>query len=118
VGPEGTMNSVSFIQVLRGKIAPSFFRNKIVVVGPGPVPALQDIHATPVDTRMSGSEVEANAIETALRGFPLQSASTVVNVVLIVLLGLIAPLLGLRWGPVIGTAVSIGAAGLFILSTQ
>src|SRR5207237_3573194 len=47
-----------------------------------------------------------------------QSASTSVNVLLIVLLGLIAPLLGLRWGPVIGTAVAIGAAGLFVLSTQ
>jgi adenylate cyclase len=116
-GPHDTVSSASFSRVLRGQVEPGFFRNKIVVVGPV-APSLQDIHATPTDSRMSGAEIEANAINTALHGFPLQSASTTVNVLLIVLLGLIAPLLGLRWGPVIGTAVAIGAAGLFVLSTQ
>src|SRR5439155_8925588 len=116
-GPHDTVDSVSFSHVLRGQVPPGLFRNKIVVVGPV-APSLQDIHATPVDARMSGAEIEANAIDTALRGFPLQSASTTTNVLLIVLLGLIAPLLGLRWGPLIGTVTSVAAGALFVLSTQ
>jgi len=117
VGPENTIHSYSFSQVLHGRFAPGTFRGKVVVVGPS-VPSLQDIHATPVDSRMSGAEIEANAIDTALRGFPLQSASSTINVLLIVLLGLIAPLLGLRWGPVVGTMAAIGAGALFVLSSQ
>src|SRR5439155_20390981 len=116
-GPHGTDDSVSFSHVIRGHVPPGLCRNKIVVVGPT-APSLQDVHATPGGARMSGAEIEANAIETALRGFPLQSASSVVNILLIVLLGLIAPLLGLRWGPVIGTVVAIAAGGLFVLATQ
>jgi adenylate cyclase len=117
VGPENTIPSYSFSRVLNGRVPPGTFRNKIVIVGPS-APSLQDIHATPVASRMSGAEIEANAIDTALRGFPLQSASTTVNVLLIVLLGLIAPLLGLRWGPVVGTMTAIGCGGLFVLSSQ
>jgi adenylate cyclase len=116
-GPHDTVDSTSFSRVLAGKFAPGTFRGKVVVVGPA-APSLQDIHATPVDSRMTGAEIEANAIDTALRGFPLQSASTTVNVLLIVLLGLIAPLLGLRWGPLVGTVSSIAAGALFVLSTQ
>src|SRR5439155_2317422 len=116
-GPHGTDDSVSFSHVIRGHVPPGLCRNKIVVVGSS-APSLQDVHATPVDARMSGAEIEANAIDTALRGFPLQSASMLVNVLLIVLLGVVAPLLGLRFGPVIGTAVAIGAGGVFLFATQ
>ena len=35
---------------------------------------------------MPGPEIQANAIETAVRGFPLRSSSRVANVFLIILL--------------------------------
>ncbi len=84
------------------KTRPEQFRDKIVVVG-ATAPVLQDVHGTST-TRggelMAGPEIQATAVETALAGFPLQEASPALDVLLIVLLGLIAP------------AVSLGTAAL------
>ncbi len=44
-GPAGTVRTVSFSNVLDGKIRPAFFHGKIVVIGPV-APSLQDIHPT------------------------------------------------------------------------
>src|SRR5205823_1512951 len=71
-GPEGTVPTVSYSDVLRGSVKPSFFRGKIVVVGQTDV-ALHDVHATATSPTMSGPEIQANAIATALAGFPLKS---------------------------------------------
>jgi adenylate cyclase len=88
----------------------AFFRGKIVVVGLA-TPALQDIHATPTTPTMSGPEIEANAIATALAGFPLRSASGWWNLLLIAELGLLPALVGLRARP-LRTAVAAVAGGL------
>ncbi len=69
-GPAGTYPSVSFSDAMRGRVPPSFFRRKIVVIG-ATAPTLQDIHATSTDSLMPGPEIQANAIDTAMRGFPL-----------------------------------------------
>ena len=109
VGPAGTVHTVSFADVYTGKIPASFFRGKIVVIGPT-ASDLQDLHPTPTDAEMPGAEVQANAIDTVLRGFPLSVAPGWVNVVLIVLFGVIVPLAALRVRPIvsIGIAVAIG----------
>jgi adenylate cyclase len=112
VGPPGTIRSYSYSRVLRGQVPPSTFRNKIVVVG-ATAPVLQDIHSTSVGPGMSGPELQANAIETAMKGFPLRSLPVWVDVILIILLGSIAPALGLRFGPVLGTAAAVLAAAAF-----
>src|SRR5262249_41344826 len=73
--PPGTYPSVPFSRVLHGRFPPGFFKDKIVVVGASD-PTLKDIVDTPVsgsDNLMSGSEVNANAIATALDDFSLQS---------------------------------------------
>src|SRR5207249_1130938 len=81
-------------------------------------PALQDIHATSTSAAMPGPEVQANAIETALHGFPLRSTPTWVNVLLIVLFGLLAPAISLRFSPVISMSVSLLVAGVYVVGTQ
>ena len=50
-----------------------FFKDKYVVVGPS-APSLQDVHPTSTsgDDQMAGAEIQANAIDTVRRGFPLQ----------------------------------------------
>ena len=48
---------------------PARFKDKIVVVGPSAV-SLQDIHPTSTGDAMSGAEIQANAIATALESFP------------------------------------------------
>ena len=116
-GPPGTITSYSYSRVLRGKVPPSVFKDKIVVVGAS-APSLQDLHATPVGAVMPGPEIQANAISTAIRGFPLRSLPNLWNIVLIVALGLVVPLVSLRAGPLISVAVGILAYALFSLGTQ
>lgn len=112
VGPHGSFQTVSFSRAMRGAVGPEAFRGKVVVVG-ATAPSLQDIHDTPVGS-MSGIEAQANGIVTALRGFPLKNLPGALNLVLIVLLGLVAPLVSLRFSRFKTLLVALAAAGLYI----
>jgi CHASE2 domain-containing sensor protein len=127
VGPPGTIrgagnsssgNEISFSRVYLGMVPASVFRGKVVVVGPAS-PTLGDVQATSTtgNSLMSGAEVQANAIETALRGFPLRPAPDWVNVLLIVLLGML-PLLGMRLRTAYMLAIPAVAAVLFAVAIQ
>ena len=48
---------------------------------------------------MSGAEIQANAFDTARRDFPLRGAGGTVDALLVVLMGLAAPLLNMRMAP-------------------
>ena len=69
VGPAETIRPFSFSDVYYDKVPAGAFRDKIVIVGPSAV-TLQDIHPTSTGDAMSGAEIQANAIATALAGFP------------------------------------------------
>ena len=69
-GPSGTVRRVSALDVLDGRVAPGTFRDKRVVVGVT-APVTSDVHDTPFD-RMRGPEVQANALDTILRGAPMR----------------------------------------------
>ena len=116
-GSPGTVTSYSYSRVHDGAVPPSVFKDKVVVIG-ATAPSLQDIHATPTGAVMSGPEIQANAVATALRGFPLRSLPTLWNIVLIVALGCIVPLVSLRAGPLVSVGVGIVAFALFSLGTQ
>ena len=116
-GDTGRIESVSFSRVLNGKVDPSFFRGKVVVVGPS-APSLQDLHATSTSSVMPGAEVQANAIETALRGFPLRGAPGGVNPALIVLLALLVTSLALRFRPLPASAIALGIAAAYLVAAQ
>ena len=116
-GSAGTVTSYSYSRVLNGDVPPSVFKDKVVVVG-ATAPSLQDIHATPTGAVMSGPEIQANAVATALRGFPLRGVPTLWNIVLIVVLACIVPLVSLRAGPLVSVGVGILAFALFSLGTQ
>ncbi len=118
-GPPGTVKSVSFSEALRGRTPPSTFRDKIVVIGAS-APSLQDVHATAVtgDELQSGPEIQAESISTALDDFPLQEVPGVVNVVLIVLLGLVGPLIAIRFGPLRAAILGVLAAALYAVAVQ
>ena len=112
-GPPGTVRAQSFSHVLRGDFPPKFFRGKVVVIGTT-TPTEQDVHPTSVSGSelMSGPEIQANAIETALRGFPLKNAPWGVNQLLLVLLAFIPPLASLRLATfrALGASILAGAA--------
>jgi adenylate cyclase len=96
----------------RYTIPASAFRGKVVVIG-ATAPSLQDIHATATDSAMSGPEVQADMVDTALRGFPLRGIDSVWNIVLIIVLGSIVPFVSLRTRPMIAVATGLFFGALF-----
>ncbi len=86
VGPPDTFRMVSFWRVLRGKVDPAIFKDKMVLVG-STLPADHDFYKVPFSGRgeneklsgggelvvegsglMSGVEVHANVIQTIMKG--------------------------------------------------
>jgi adenylate cyclase len=116
-GRELNIKPFSFSDVYYGRVPKGAFRDKIVVVGPSAV-SLQDIHPTSTANAMSGAEIQASAISTALRDFPLRSVPGELTVALIVLLGLLVPLAGLRLSLLRTLALGVGAAAAYLVATQ
>ena len=105
-GEPGTVPTYSFSSLLAGKVDPDLLRGRVVVIG-ATAPTLHDQHATPQGRElMSGPEVQANAIWTALHGFPLAAAPPWLDVLLILLAAASVPLLALR---VRGTVAALAA---------
>jgi adenylate cyclase len=113
------LGRVSFYRVVRGEFSPGTFEDKIVVVGAA-TPTLQDVHPTSVSGEefMYGVEIQANAVSTLLRDFPLGEAPSWTTVALIIVFGAIGPLLGLRFGPVRAALVGLFLVALYALVTQ
>jgi CHASE2 domain-containing sensor protein len=118
-GPPGTIRAVSFARVVDGRVPPGFFAGKVVVVG-ATAPSLQDLHTTSVsgDGQMTGPEIVANAISTALRGFPLRGAPDAVNLALIVVLSLLIPLASLRMSVPLAMGAGAVSGVLFLVGAQ
>ena len=114
-GGPGTIRTVSFSDLVRGRIDPAVFRGKIVVVG-ATSPSLQDVHATPTasDDLMSGPEIQANAIWTATRALPLRSAPLWFDILAIIALAMAPALAGLRARP-LAVALVAPLVGVFWL---
>jgi len=111
-GPAGTIDTVAFSDVVNGRVAPDRVRGRVVVVG-ATSPTLQDVHPTPAGDRlMAGPEIQANAIDTALRGLPLRAVPQWLALVLAGVLGLLPALLGVRLRPFLaalaGPVIAIG----------
>jgi adenylate cyclase len=118
-GPPGTIRTVSFSDVLQGRLPASTFRGKIVVVGSS-APSLHDLHstATAQDEFMSGPELQANAIWSVLHGHPLESVPTWLVALLIALFGFLAPLASLRLSFVTTILVSLTVGVAYTVATQ
>lgn len=95
-GPPGTFPTYSMADVLAGKVPVSALAGKIVLVGVT-APIGKDVFVTSASPLpMSGVEVQANAIETALSGFPLRSSALIWNLLIIAALVLAPAALSLR----------------------
>jgi adenylate cyclase len=118
-GPPGTIPSISFSHVMNGDFPKDFFRNKVVVIGPT-APSLQDVHATSAsgDELMGGAEVQANAIWTAMHGFPLKSAPSWFRFLVLVLLALVAPIACLRLSPFRSLLVALAVGAVYVVAAQ
>jgi signal transduction histidine kinase/ActR/RegA family two-component response regulator len=96
-GPPGTIREIPFWELLAGRVPRSTFAGKVVVVG-ATSPTLGDVHPTPVGDGqvMSGPEIQANAIWTALHDNPLRSAPAWAAILAVLLAAVFVPLLSLR----------------------
>ncbi|MGE0028087.1 MAG: CHASE2 domain-containing protein [Thermoleophilia bacterium] len=108
-GGPGTIRTVSFSDLLAGRVDPGLIRGAVVVVG-ATAPSLQDVHLTPAgaDNPMAGPEVQANAIWTVLHG-DLRRAPGWLGLLAIVGMGVVAPLASLR---IRFLAIAVGAVAL------
>jgi CHASE2 domain-containing sensor protein len=106
-GPRGTVPTYHFSDLIAGRVDPAKLRGRVVVVG-ATAPTLQDVHSTPTasDRLMSGPEIQANAISTALRGLPLREAPGWTGVIALLLLGTLPALAHLRLRGLKAAAVS------------
>ena len=117
-GGPATYASIPFSRVLNGQFPPGFFRDKVVVIGASD-PTLKDIAPTPIgDDLMSGPEINANAIATALEDFPLRSTPVGLDLFLIALMGVIAPLASYRLSPIRALALGLLAALFYLVCAQ
>ncbi len=119
-GPPGTVLTVPFSRVVNGKFEPGTFKNRVVVVG-ATAATLKDRYPTSTTTRdglMAGPEIQANAIDTVLRGLPLQSTPAWLEVLLVVATSIVTPLLAifLRFG--VALVLSLVLAVAYLVAAQ
>ncbi|MDO8184868.1 adenylate/guanylate cyclase domain-containing protein [Conexibacter sp. JD483] len=116
-GPQDTVAHLSFSDLLDGRFDRDLVRGRIVLVG-ATAPSLLDFHPTPYGHEMSGVEINANAVQTILDGYPLRDAPPAVAVLLVLACGLLAPLAtALPGSPsrALVRAFAVGASGVVVL---
>jgi CHASE2 domain-containing sensor protein/predicted Ser/Thr protein kinase len=111
-GPPGTVETVSFADVLDGRVPGSTFRGKAVVVG---VTAKSegDVHRTPMASGdlMSGPEIQANALSTVMRGVPLRDGPGWLAAVLVAIYAVLGVAFASRLSPAWLAATTIATLG-------
>ncbi len=136
-GPSGTFPTYPYYQVYREDIPPKTFEGKIVILGVAAL-SLHDRHPTPyaganwlptatdggrtkTETEallMSGSEIQANLLDTLLSDDAIGRLPASVYVVLILALGLAGVLIAGRLRPLRAIAGSLGLALAYLAVSQ
>jgi CHASE2 domain-containing sensor protein len=117
-GPPGTFPHYSFVDVMAGKVSPSAFVGKAVLIG-ATDPVGEDLFVTSASpVPMPGVEVHANALWTALAGVPLKPAGAVADVALILALIAIPALIGARRSGLFTLGASVGLLAVFVAGAQ
>jgi len=119
MGPEGTFLTLSFTDVMNGRIPARVFEGKYVVIG-ATANSLKDVLKTPFGT-MPGVEVHANALSTILGGRYSADAPLPIGIVLLILVGALAAVIVVHikrfWLMVVALAVLIALLVLASLAS-
>jgi CHASE2 domain-containing sensor protein len=118
-GPPETVPHKSAIDVLDRPVLSREFADKIVVIGVT-AHGNKDAHRTPLDggRSMSDPEVQANAIDTMLRGRWLRDASRTIDILAILALGCIPALASLSASRLARVTAIVGSAAVFLAAVQ
>jgi CHASE2 domain-containing sensor protein/predicted Ser/Thr protein kinase len=121
-GPAGSFKAFSAHHVLGGKIPPSTFRGKLVVVGPLAAVAGATTYEAPTAQSIAGMEITANVIQNVLsqsaltvpRWAPAVELSTILLVGVFVVLAL--PRLGTKWSGIIAGTILASYLGFVVVA--
>jgi CHASE2 domain-containing sensor protein len=117
-GPPGTFETVSFYDVLKGRVPAATFAGKAVLVG-ATDPSAKDIFVTSAsDLPMPGVEIQANALSTILDGFPLQPVSGGLTVLLLFALAAVPALVNARFSVLAMLLTSLCVFALLLVGAQ
>jgi serine/threonine-protein kinase len=121
-GPSGSFKPFSAYHVLGGKIPPSTFRGKLVLVGPMAATAGAASYDTPAGSATAGMEVTANVIQNMLsRNFLVVPAwAPAVELCAILLVGvfvvLALPRLGAKWSGIVAGTILASYLGFVVIT--
>lgn len=111
LGPRGTFLTLSYADVLAGRVPPELLRDRLVFVGVTAA-GLGDVFATPFSEDLPGVEAHATLAYQTLRGRTLQvepwSTGTALQLGLAVLASACVTLLGAGWA-LVGILLLLGA---------
>lgn len=121
-GPAGSFKAFSAHHVLGGKIPPSTFRGKLVVVGPLAAVAGAVPYDTPTSPSIAGMEVTANIIQNMLsqsfltvpRWAPAVELSALLLIGIFVVLAL--PRLGTKWSGIVAGTILVCYLGFVAIA--
>ena len=118
-GAPGTVKTVSFADLLARRVPEVELRGKVVVVG-ATDRVIQDVHRTAASGTdlMAGPEIQANAVATALDGFPLGRGTGGLAPVLILLMAAVGPLAAAALAPTRMLLACAAALVLFLVAAQ
>jgi CHASE2 domain-containing sensor protein len=119
-GPPGSIRRVPALDVIDGRVPRRAFKDEIVVVGVTAPTEPPDLHRTPLDgdRPMSGPELQANAIDTMVRGSTLTDASRLFDILAILVLGCVPALASLSASRVVRVAAVVAIAAAFLAAVQ
>jgi adenylate cyclase len=122
-GPRGTFKTISYADILEGKVSPDYFKEKIVLVGS----TTQDEHdsfSTPYTTSnmvksgalvTPGVEVHATVVQSYLNQIWYQRVGGAINFLFLLLLALLTVKLVAGRGPLPGLLGVLGISALTLL---
>jgi adenylate cyclase len=109
---------VSLVDVLYGRVAPETFERKLVLIG-ATATALPDDYWTPTSLsgKMDGVEIQANAIDTILRGEFLHESPAWLTIALIFSFALLAGMTLVVLPPLVAAVISLLAFLGYVAAT-
>lgn len=119
LGPPRTFPHVSVTDILRGRLAPGTFKDRVVLVGATAV-GTHDLRSTPFSPVYPGAEVQATVIDNILtaRFIARPRWSRIYDLIAVIVLGAIVGIVLPRLGPVKGLAFTVGLSTLYVVAAR
>jgi adenylate cyclase len=107
---------IPYYRVLRDELEPSFFKDKIVLVGAFAA-SLHDLYPTPFSANQptSGAELQANFVETLVANDPIRPIPARAHTLLFLLLATMAISCAVSLKPFQGFGLTLGLGGLYTI---